>query len=68
MAYVASVGPNMWLGNFSSDTTANDWVKANKWDTNGDGTGNPYGGMWYYNTTDNKFKVYETSWKTMGTS
>jgi hypothetical protein len=47
-----------YLGEYASDAAALAFVQANEWDDVGDGSGNPRDGMWYYQTVDNKFRVY----------
>lgn len=41
-----------YIGEFSSSLYATQWVQDKHWDTNGDGTGDPWCGMLYYNTNN----------------
>jgi len=45
----------------TGDALALAFIQANNWDSNGNGTGNPINGMYYYNTTDNEFRFYNGS-------
>jgi hypothetical protein len=47
-----------FMGENASDAAALTLIRNNNWDSNNDGTGDPKDGMWYYETTNNKFRVY----------
>lgn len=49
-----------YLGEFASDSNALAQLRADRWDTNGDGTGVPHPGMWYVNTTSFLPRMYIT--------
>ena len=46
------------MGEHSGDAAVLVWIKSNKWDTTGDGNGNPRDGMWYYQNVDHVFRVH----------
>jgi hypothetical protein len=46
------------MGEHASDAAALTFIRANDWDTNKDGTGNPENGMQYYNTASHDMLVY----------
>ena len=47
-----------YMGEHASDVAVAIFVQDMKWDTNGDGTGIPQVGMWYFDTTLKVFKGY----------
>lgn len=49
---------NNYLGEYADTAAAVIQLKADHWDTNNDGTGDPQDGMWYTNTTDNLPLMY----------
>lgn len=56
-----------YIGEYLNEASALAYIQANKWDSNGDGTGNPQPGMLYFNTTDNRIYVRSgTSWSAIG--
>lgn len=62
MAQLLHGSPN-YLGEFSGagatgDAAALAYLQANKWDSSGDGLGNPQEGHWYTNTTDARPRHY----------
>jgi hypothetical protein len=55
------------MGEYANDAACLTFIQANKWDSAGDGTGNPINGMVYYNTTSHEFMGYQNgSWSAMG--
>ena len=57
-----------YMGEFSTDAAALVFIRANDFDSNGDGTGNPQAGMLYFNTTDQALMLYTSAgWVSVGT-
>jgi hypothetical protein len=51
------------MGEYASDSDCLTFIRALKWDTTGDGNGNPRNGMIYFNTGSNSFSYWDgTSW------
>jgi len=66
MAYATQYGPDNYQGEFANDAAAWAEIRARKWDSSGDGLGNPIEGQWYANTTDNVPRYYDGSaWQTI---
>ena len=56
-----------YIGEYTNDANALTFIQDNKWDTNGNGTGNPQKGMLYYNTTSDEILYWDgSSWSAMG--
>lgn len=56
-----------YMGEYANAAAALTWIQANKWDSNGDGTGNPQAGMFYWDTTATAMKQYDgAAWVDMG--
>jgi len=70
MGFTAPYEQQNYMGEHANDAAATAEVQANDWDTNGDGTGNPQAGMFYYNTTSKIFLLWDgTQWASIaGTS
>ena len=52
-----------YLGEHASDAAVLSLVQACKWDSNGDGTGTPQVGQWYFNTASDTVRFYKsTGW------
>lgn len=51
-------GAHNYMGEHATDADALVFIRAAKFDTNGDGTGNPRDGMWYFNTTSKQYRYY----------
>jgi len=49
-----------YIGEFADDAAALAQIRADRWDTNSDGTGDPHPGMWYVNNTSYLPRVYIT--------
>jgi len=63
MGFTAPYQQNHYMGEHTSDANCLTFIRAVKWDSDGDGTGNPIAGMTYYNTTSNTLLFYNgTSW------
>lgn len=63
MGFTAPYEQQNYMGEHANDAAATAEVQANDWDTNGDGTGNPQQGMFYYNTTFKAFLLWDgTQW------
>jgi len=63
MEKVISSNFNNFIGEFESDTTAINYIKSGKWDSNGDGTGGVDYGVVYYNSTTKKLRCFDgTNW------
>ena len=55
------------MGEFADDAAALTFIQANKWDSSGDGAGDPQEGMTYYNTTSDQLFLYTGSgWRSLG--
>jgi len=64
MGYTNPYRANNYLGNFASDAAALTALQARKWDSNGDGTGDPKTEMWFVQTTDHKIRIYmDSGWR-----
>jgi len=59
MSFAGAYGQKNYMGEFSSDANCLTWIQANKWDSSGDGEGDPHNGMWYYNTADHAHRAYQ---------
>jgi len=56
-----------YMGEHANDSTALAFIQALKWDSDGDGTGDPQEGMVYQDSTLHIMKVYNgTSWTAIG--
>jgi hypothetical protein len=52
-----------YMGEYSSDANCLMFIQANKWDSDGDGSGTPQEGMTYYNSTSKSIKTWNgTAW------
>lgn len=61
-----STGSKNWVGMHASGTAATAFVKAQHWDTTGDGAGDPQEGQTYYDTTAHRMCCWEGAvWVTM---
>jgi len=59
-------GQKNYMGKYASNALALAFIQANRWDTNGDGTGDPYPEMLFYDTALNQLKLWDgTSWVTL---
>jgi len=58
MGFNDAYGQKNYMGEWVDDATLLTFIQAAEWDSNGDGTGGPQDGMWYYNSTSNKFRFY----------
>jgi len=68
MALSSTYKQHNYLGEYANDAAALTFLQACEWDTNSDGTGNPRNGMWYYDSTNNKFRAYiNSAWADMDT-
>ena len=47
-----------YIGEFADASSVLAQIQADRWDSNGDGSGYPQNGMAYFNTTDYTFQVY----------
>ncbi len=64
MALTKPYGQKNYMGEYASDALTLAFIQGNRWDTNGDGTGDPFPGMLYYNTQLNQMKLWNgTSWR-----
>lgn len=52
-------GAKNYIGEFVGAAAANAAIAARRWDTDGDGNGDPQEGMLYYDTTDSEVYVYD---------
>jgi len=70
MAFTTPYEQLNYMGEHANDASATTEVQANDWDTNGDGTGTPQPGMFYYNTGSKVFLLWDgTQWAAIsGTS
>lgn len=56
-----------YMGEYANAAAALTFIQANKWDTNGDGTGNPQPGMVYWDTGNTELQVWDGSaWVDIG--
>ena len=59
-----------YMGEYAAETGGGsvlEFIQANKWDTNADGTGDPRPGMSFFNTTSASLKTYSgTAWTAPG--
>jgi len=63
MSFTAPYEQLNYMGENANDAAATAEVQANDWDTNGDGTGTPQEGMFYWNTTSKTYLVWNgTAW------
>ena len=51
-------GQHVYVGQHATTDAALTWIRARKWDTNGDGTGMPYEGMWCLSGSVTPYDVY----------
>lgn len=60
-----------YMGEYAAETGGGsvlEFIQANKWDSNADGTGDPRPGMSFFNTTSASLKTYSgTAWVAPGT-
>jgi hypothetical protein len=55
------------MGEYSSESNCLTFIRTNKWDSSGDGNGNPRSGMQFYDTSANQLKFYSSSsWIALG--
>jgi len=58
---------NNYQGEYATETGTGSvlaWIRANEWDSAGDGTGDPQEGMCFYDTAVDRFKIYaNAAWK-----
>jgi len=59
MAFSGEYKFHNFMGTFANDAACLTFVQANNWDSNGNGTGTPENGMWYYSTGTNDFRAYK---------
>lgn len=62
-------GQKNFMGIHTSGASATQWVKDRKWDTNGDGTGDPHPDMFYFNSLVEDFYRWDTvegDWSAIG--
>lgn len=57
MAYTPPYGAHNYLGEHASAADVAAFVQAQKFDSAGNGSGAPRNGQWYYDTTDDVFKL-----------
>lgn len=56
-----------YMGEFADAAAALTFIQANKWDSSGDGAGDPQAGMQYFNTAVSQVYLYTGSaWVSMG--
>lgn len=68
MAFTLPYKQKNYLGEHANDAGALTALQAYEWDSNGNGTGDPQNGMWYYRTSDHKHRAYQNgSWETIRT-
>ena len=57
------------MGEYSGDSAVLDFILANHWDSENNGTGTPQIGMIYYDTTANQVKAYtNVGWSPLNAS
>lgn len=61
MGLTAPYRQHNYLGEYANDAAALVALRAFKWDSSGDGTGDPQAGMVYFNTTSNVLRFYSGS-------
>jgi hypothetical protein len=63
MGLSSSYKQKNYMGEYADDASVLTFIRANKWDSVGNGTGDPREGMLYYNTAIDTLKVYANgSW------
>lgn len=68
MTLPTSIGQNVFVGAFDSESDALTEIRAKKWDSNSDGTGNPQNGMTAIIGTSSKaLYVYIDGWLELAT-
>lgn len=66
MALTSPWKQHSYMGQYADDAAALTFIRACKWDSSGDGNGNPQAGMQYLNTTSKTIKIYDgTAWQSM---
>lgn len=68
MALTAPYKQQNYMGEFASSSACLTDIQARKWDSTGDGLGDPQNGMFYFNTTSGKFEYYYGEWIEIATS
>lgn len=69
MSFTAPYNQNHYMGEHTNDANCLTFIRAAKWDSSGNGTGDPINGMTYYNTTSNTLLFYNGStWVAVVTS
>jgi hypothetical protein len=69
MSLSSSYRMHNYMGEYASDADCLTFIRANKWDSTGDGNGNPRSGMQYYSTASNQLEVYaSSSWVALSSS
>lgn len=58
MSQTAPYEQHHYIGEFADDASALAQIRADLWDSSGNGTGDPRTGMAYFNTTDYTLRVY----------
>lgn len=62
-------GQNHYMGECATESAALVWIRDNKWDSAGNGTGNPKAGMAFFDTGATKLKVHDGSaWVGLGSA
>ena len=60
MGLTSPYNQHNYMGEFADDATCLAAIQAREWDSNGDGTGDPRDGMFYFNTGSGKLRYYST--------
>jgi len=69
MSLTMPYGQNHYMGECATESAALVWIRDNKWDSVGDGTGNPQAGMAFFDTGATKLKVHDGSaWVALGSA
>lgn len=69
MGLTLPYGQNHYMGEYATEGAALTWIRGNKWDSVGDGSGNPKAGMAFFDTAVAKIKVHDGSaWAALGSA
>lgn len=69
MSLTMPYGQNHYMGECATESAALVWIRDNKWDSAGNGTGNPQAGMAFFDTGATKLKVHDGSaWVALGSA